>query len=351
MGLAPVTVLAASAQPLRTSLRRAALGSGTAGDRRTELALGAVASLVLVLCASMVVFVVLKAWPSFASNGLGWFSSAPTDTQLADIYRSPAKPDQFVYEFGAWSLIWGTILTSGVAVLIGVVFALFTAIFIVEFAPPNVNRVLVPTVRLLAAVPSVVYGLIGILVLVPLASDLFVTNERKESVAYFVQINGACWSVAAIILAVMIVPIMISIIVDALRAVPRSWTEGAAALGVNRWRVVATISVRAARPAIIAGMILATARALGEAIMLSMVAGSAAFGPNPLDGFTFFLEPVRPLAATVVESAEGLSVTPFGQTIYAVAALLLLSSAVLSVGGWFAKRSMRKYGIEPGGAT
>lgn len=298
----------------------------------------------------MVVFVVTKAWPSFAANGLGWLGSGPADRQLEDIFKSPADPAQYVYEFEAWSLIWGTLLTSGMAVVIGVVFALLTAIFIVEFAPPAVNRVLVPTVRLLAAVPSVVYGLIGILVLVPLVDDLFVTTERKESVAYVVQLSGACWSVATVILAVMIVPIMISIIVDALRAVPRGWTEGAAALGANRWRVMLTISVRAARPAIVAGMILAAARALGEAIMLSMVAGSAAFAPNPLDGFTFFLEPVRPLAAAVVDNSEGLSVRPFGETIYAIAAVLLVSSAVLSLGGWAAKRSMRRYGIQPGGA-
>lgn len=341
--------MASATHPLRAFSR--GVRKGVAGDRGVEIALGAVASTVLLLCSGMVIFVLLKAWPSFEANGLGWFSSASTDEQLTAIFKSPANPDDYVYEFGAWALIWGTILTSGLAVLIGVVFALFTAIFIVEFAPPQVNRVLVPTVRLLAAVPSVVYGLIGILVLVPLASELLVTIDRKESVAYYVQLTGACWSVAALVLAVMIVPIMISLIVDALRSVPRSWTEGAAALGVNRWRVMLTISVRATRPAIIAGMILASARALGEAIMLSMVAGSAAFAPNPLDGFTFFLEPVRPLASTVVESAEGLSVAPFGQTIYAVAALLLVSSAFLSWAGWVAKRSMRRYGIEPGGAT
>ncbi len=341
--------MAALTHPIRSALRGAR--QGAAGDRRVELALGAVASTVLLLCAGMVVFVVLKAWPSFEANGLGWFASASTDEQLGEIFKSPSNPDQYVYEFGAWALIWGTLLTSGLAVVIGVVFAVFTAVFIVEFAPSKVNRVLVPTVRLLAAVPSVVYGLIGILVLVPLAAEVLVTTERKESVAYFVQLTGACWLVAAVILSIMIVPIMISITVDALRAVPRSWTEGAAALGVNRWRVITTISVRAARPAIIAGMILASARALGEAIMLSMVAGSAAWAPNPLDGFTFFLEPVRPLASTVVESAEGLSVEPFGQTIYAIAAVLLVSSAFLSWAGWFAKRSMRRYGIEPGGAT
>ena len=122
---------------------------------------------------------------------------------------------------------------------------------------------------------------------------------------------------------------------------PRSWTEGAAALGVNRWRVMWTISVRAARPAIIAAAVLATARALGEAIMLSMVSGSVGFAPNPLDGLTFFFEPTRPLAATIVDNAEGLSVKPFGQTLYAFAAVLLVSSVPASLAGWAAKQPLQ----------
>ncbi len=90
--------------------------------------------------------------------------------------------------------------------------------------------------------------------------------------------------------------------------------------------------MRAARPAIVAAAVLATARALGEAIMLSMVSGSVGFAPNPLDGLTFLFEPARPLAAAIVDNAEGLSVVPFGQTLYAFAAVLLVSSVFLSLG-------------------
>ena len=148
------------------------------------------------------------------------------------------------------------------------------------------------------------------LVIVPFVGNHLIGQGRKESVAYVVQLTGSSLIVAVAILTVMITPIMIAIIVDALRSVPRNWTEGAAALGVNRWRVMWTISVRAVRPAIIAAAVLATARALGEAIMLSMVSGSIGFAPNPLDGLTFFFEPIRPLAATIVDNAEGLSVQP-----------------------------------------
>lgn len=317
-------------------------------DRRVERLLAAVACLVLVLIAGMVAFVFAKAWPSFAHNGLAWFGSGgDVDLQLEDILNSPANPAEYVYTLRAWPLLWGTFLVTAGAVAIGTAFSLFAAIFIVEFAPRRVNRVLEPVVRLLAAVPSVIYGLIGILVIVPFVGRELISVERKESVAYVVQLDGACLAVGVAVLTIMITPIMIAIVVDALRAVPRSWTEGAAALGVNRWRVMWTIAVRTARPAVIAAAVLATARALGEAIMLSMVAGSASFAPNPIDGITFLFEPTRPLASALVENVEGITVVPFGQTLYAFAAVLLVSSLFLSLGGWLAKQPLRKYGVRP----
>jgi ABC-type phosphate transport system permease subunit len=148
-----------------------------------------------------------------------------------------------------------------------------------------------------------------------------------------------------VILTVMIVPIMIAINVDALYSVPRAWKEGAVALGVNRWRAMWTVSVRAARPAFVAGAVLAAARALGEAIMLSMVSGSKGFAPNPFDGLLFFLEPLRPLASTIVEDAESLQAPAVRSSIYAFALLLLIGSLVLSVAGYIAKQPMKKYGI------
>jgi phosphate transport system permease protein len=324
---------------------RGARPSGSSKDVRTERVLGALACCVLLLIAGMVVFVFSKAWPSFAHNGLGWFGGGDNvDSQLLRIFNSPADPANYVYTLGAWPLIYATALTTLAAVAIALVFSVLSAIFIVEFAPPSVRRFLEPVVRLLAAVPSVVYGLIGILVIVPFVGNHLIDEERKASVANVVQLDGSSILVAILILTVMITPIMIALIVDGLRSVPRAWMEGAAALGVNRWRAMWTIAVRTSRPAIIAAAVLATARALGEAIMLSMVSGSAGFAPNPLDGLTFIFEPARPLAATIVDNAEGLSVAPFGQTMYAFAAVLLVSSMFLSLGGWAAKQPLRKYG-------
>jgi phosphate transport system permease protein len=325
---------------------RAASGFWT--DTKVERILAVVACIVLALIVGMIIFVFQKAWPSFAHNGLAWFGSGgDVDLQLEDIFNSPANPADYVYTLRAWPLLWGTFVITAGAVMIGMVFSLLAAIFIVEFAPARLNRVLEPVVRLLAAVPSVVYGLIGILVIVPFVGNHLISQERQESVANVVQLDGASLGVGVLILTVMIVPIMIAIVVDALRSVPGAWREGAAALGANRWRVMWTISVRTARPAIVAAAVLSTARALGEAIMLSMVAGSASFAPNPIDGLTFLFEPTRPLASALVENVEGLSVVPFGETLFAFAAVLLVSSMFLSLAGFAAKQPMRKYGVRP----
>lgn len=312
-------------------------------DRRTELVLGAVACLVLAFIVGMVVFVFSKAWPSFSDNGLAWFGDTGNVNAQLDRIQQPGTAE-LVYEFGAFDLIWGTILTTGAAVAFGLVFATLAAVFMVEFAPPALQRLLTPTVSLLAAVPSVIYGLIGILVLAPFVGGL-VGEDRKASVAGIISLTGENWTLAAFILAVMIIPIMTAIIAQALRQVPRGWTEGAAALGVNRWRVMWTISVRTARPAIIAGAVLATARALGEAIMLAMVSGGSAFAPNPIDGITFFFEPTRPLAATIVFYREGLANPAMASTLYSIAAVLLVSAMALSMGAYVAKQPMKRYGI------
>jgi phosphate ABC transporter permease protein PstC len=316
-------------------------------DRRAELMLGALACSVLLIIILMVVFVANEAWPTFKHNGLSWLGpGGNVDEQIGTMVNSGARPPASDYHLRAWPLVWGTLLTTGLAVVFGLAFSLLAAIFIVEFAPDRLRNLIVPVVRLLAAVPSVIYGLIGILVLVPFIGNHIISRHDKKSVEFVVQLTGASLLAAVIILTIMIVPIMIALIVDALYAVPRGWKEGAVALGVNRWRAMWTVSVRAARPAIIAAAVLASARALGEAIMLSMVSGSVGFSPNPFDGpRLFFLEPLRPLASTIVEDAESLQAPAVRSTVYAFALLLLFSSLFLSLAGFLVKQPMKKYGV------
>ena len=104
-----------------------------------------------------------------------------------------------------------------------------------------------------------------------------------------------------------------------------------------------------ARPALIAGTVLATARALGESVMLSMVSGSVGFAPNPADGLIFFFEPSRGLAPTILHNTDELSSPPMEHTLFAIAAVLLFSSLMLSLTGWAAKQPMKRY-FQVGGA-
>ena len=315
-------------------------------DRRAERTLGALAVGVLLLIGLMAVTVVINAWPSFSANGLRWFGTGgDVVTQFRAMQAGTPLPGHSLLYFRAWPLIWGTLLTTALAVAIALVISTLAAIFLTEFAPWPVRRVLEPVVRLLAGVPSVIYGLIGILAIAPWINEHLISNARKQSVAYVVQLNGADLMTATLILTVMILPIMIAISTSALAAVPASWREGSAALGVNRWRTIWRVSVRTARPAIAAAAVLATARALGEAIMLSMVSGGLPFAANPLDGITFLFEPVQPLAATIIKEFGGQETGAVAHTIYAIAAVLLVSAALLSFAGWAAKQPLKRYGI------
>jgi phosphate ABC transporter permease protein PstC len=301
---------------------------------------------VVILIAAMLVTVFLQAWPSFAHNGLSWFApGGNVDTQLRSMAERSPLPGHSIEYFRGWPLIWGTLLTTGFAVAIALAVSTLAAIFMTEFAPMPVRRILEPVIRLLAGVPSVVYGLIGILAIAPYINNHLISNARKASVSYVVQLNGADLTTATLILAVMITPIMVALTTSALASVPTPWREGSVALGVNRWRTIVRVSLRTARPAIVAATVFATARALGEAIMLSMVSGGRGFAANPLDGITFLFEPVRPLAATIVQNAEGLTDAPLKHTVYAMAAVLLVSAAMLSFAGWAVRQPLKRFGI------
>jgi ABC-type phosphate transport system permease subunit len=105
------------------------------------------------------------------------------------------------------------------------------------------------------------------------------------------------------------------------------------------------VTLRAARPAIVAAAVLATARALGEAIMISMVSGGNSFAPKPIDGLVFLFEPLRTLASGIVDFREGIGAPALGSTLYAWALLLLFAAFVLSIGGYLIKLPLRKYQV------
>jgi phosphate transport system permease protein len=313
-------------------------------DERAELGLGALVVVVVAVLVSMFVFILHEGWPSFAHNGLHWFGAGGNaDNQLQAIFSSGDLKTAYVYTFHAWPLIWSTILITVSAGVIAFVCSLFFAVFMVEFAPDWLRRVLEPVVRLLASVPSVIYGLVGVLVVVPFIGNDLITASEKASVTPVISLTGQGLLAGILILTVMIAPLMIAVFAEGLRSVPRNWIEGSLALGVNDWRTFWKVAVRAARPALIAGSLLAVARALGEAVMLLMVSGGVAFAPNPADGLIFIYEPSRTLAATIVAYSEELTSPPFKHTAFAIGSVLLFSAAMLSLIGWAIKRPMKRY--------
>jgi phosphate transport system permease protein len=286
------------------------------------------------------------AWPIFEHNGLSWLGSGgDLGTQIERMLATSAHPPASAYHLRAWPIVYGTLLITTLAVLLALPLAVLSAVFIVELAPAALRRAMVPVVRLLASIPSVIYGLIGILVLVPFVGNHIVTLSERESVHSTVQLTGAGLIVAVVVLAVMITPIMVALVCDALSAVPVAWREGAAALGVNRLRAIRAVTLRAIRPAIVAATVLATARALGEAIMISMVSGAVFFSPRPSDGVTFLFEPLRSLASTIVDFRDGIGAPALKAALYSFALLLLFSAFALSVAGYFVKLPLRRYQV------
>jgi phosphate ABC transporter permease protein PstC len=177
-------------------------------------------------------------------------------------------------------MIVGSVLVTLGAMVIGLVFGLGCAVLLTQFCPPRWVSVLKPTIELLAGIPSVVYGFMGVVVLVPLIRE---------------HLGGPGLSVLAssIVLGIMVLPTVISISVDALQAVPRSYREGSLALGATEWQTTHGVLLRAARSGIIAATILGMGRAIGETMAVIMVAG------NTLDVPHSILDPVRTLTSNI----------------------------------------------------
>jgi phosphate transport system permease protein len=315
-------------------------------DHRAERTLGAVSLSIGVAVVAMIVFVAIQAWPIFENNGLSWLGSGGNlEEQIAGMQNTTLHPPASAFHLRAWPLIYGTLLSTVPAVVLGLAVSVLSSIFIVELAPKRLRRLAIPVIRLLASVPSVIYGLIGVLVVVPFVGNHLITASEKTSTQNYVELTGASVGVTVLILTVMITPIMIALICEALVSVPNSWREGAIALGVNPLRAMLAVTLRAARPAIVAAAVLATARALGEAVMISMVSGSRNFSPRISDGFTFLFEPMRSLASAVVDYHEGVGAPALKATLYAFALLLLFSAFVLSIGGYMIKLPLRRFQV------
>lgn len=235
--------------------------------------------------------------------------------------------------FGLSSFIVGTLWVTLIAILIGVPLSLMTAIFLSEYAPKKIRAIMKPTIDLLAGISPVIYGVWGIVIVVPIVRDYFMPFFTKHFHFFpFASDNFTGFSAlsAGIVLSIMITPIIISIAEEVLRTVPFEIRETALALGATKWQTIKHTVLKKAWPGIIASVILGLSRAFGETMAVLMVAGCTLHGfPKSI------FDAAYPLPALIANTyGEMMSIQLYDSAVLLAALILLVVVTLFSMIGW-----------------
>ncbi|EOT47969.1 phosphate ABC transporter, permease PstC [Enterococcus sp. AZ150] len=228
--------------------------------------------LISFLCIALIVVVVLSIFFFVASKGLATFFVDKVnvfDFLFGTKWNPSAVGSDGKPLVGALPMILGSFIVTFLSAILATPFAIGAAIFMVEISPKQGQKILQPVIELLVGIPSVVYGFIGLSVIVPVIRSIF---------------GGTGFGILAgtFVLFVMILPTVTTMTVDALKAVPRHYREASLALGATRWQTIYKVVLRAAVPGILTAVVFGMARAFGEALAIQMVIGNAALLPTSL---------------------------------------------------------------------
>ena len=261
-----------------------------------------------------------KAWPIFSLESL-------TDLLFSSKWQ-PLKG-----EFGFYPFIAGTFWVTAVAMVIAIPLCLLTAVYLAEYAPKWVSRSVKPMIDLLAGIPSVVYGLWGILVVIPAV--------KWFGLQLGIVTNGYNILTGGIVLALMVFPVIISISEEVIRSVPYGMREVPMALGSTRWQATKLVVISGAAPGILAAIILGFSRAFGETMAVLMVVGNVARVPNSI------FNPAYPLAALIANNyGEMMSIPVYDAALMFAAFLLMFMVFLFNLGASFILGKMENnYGI------
>lgn len=275
--------------------------------------LGGVSAIIFIL--GIFVFITREGW------GFLW-----TELDPGVFFGSPAwRPTSEPPQFGAMALIAGTASVTGFAVLMAVPFSLATALYIAEFAKGRTREFLKIIVEMLAAVPSVVWGFIGLSILNPLIIDIF------EVPIGLTVLN------AGVLLGLMAAPIMVTIAEDALRAVPDTYREASEALGATRWQTTWNVTIPAARNGLMAAVLLGVGRGFGETMAVLMASGHAVQMPGSV------FDSVRALTATIAaELGETAMGSEHYQALFTLGILLFIVTFFINLAADLAVRGIRR---------
>lgn len=272
-------------------------------DRIAHMAFLAMACVAVLLLCGIFLFLLTNATGMLQSIGLHRFLLGTAWNPTA--YGEP--------QWGILPLLTGTLLISIGAMAIAVPFGLALAMYLSELASRRRREFLKPAIEMIAGIPSVVLGLLGLLFLAPLIAKLFG------------QSNGLNALTAALLVAIAAVPTIASLAEDALSGLPRSLREAGLALGASQWTVIWKTLLPAARTGIGAAVMLGFGRAIGETVVVLMVAGNSLAFPHS------FLDPVRPLTATVaIEIREAATGSVHWEALFAIGLLLFLLTFLLN---------------------
>ncbi|MCL0076555.1 phosphate ABC transporter permease subunit PstC [Dehalococcoidia bacterium] len=214
--------------------------------------------------------------------------------------------------FGIFPMMIGTLLVTLLSMLISVPLGVLAATFLAEVAPDVIRNILRPVIELLAGIPSVVYGFVGVIVLVPFIRTYFGPP-------------GFSLLAGSIVLAIMALPIIITISEDAICAVPKSYKEASFALGATHWQTIKNVILPAARSGILAGVVLGSGRAIGETMAAIMVLGNIPAIPDSV------LDPIRTLTANVALEMGYAPHGPHRQALFATGIVLFVAISILVV--------------------
>ncbi len=219
--------------------------------------------------------------------------------------------------FGIWPLLFGSVIVTLGALLIGIPFGVGTSVFISEIAPPWLNNIIKPVIEILAGLPSVVLGFLGIQVAAPFLRRLL---DLPTGLSAFT---------GAVLLALIATPTIVSITEDALNTVPVSYRQAALALGATRWQTIWGVTVPAARSGILTAVMLGVGRSIGETMAVMMVTGNAAVLPHGLDAL---FKPVRTMTATIAsEMGEVANGSPHYQVLFFIGIVLFVLSLAVNI--------------------
>ncbi|KRK99905.1 ABC-type phosphate transport system, permease component [Secundilactobacillus odoratitofui DSM 19909 = JCM 15043] len=264
--------------------------------------------LITVTVFAIIIFVASKGFSTFFSNHVSFVDFITGKNWNPSVTNAKGQP-----EVGALPMIAGSFIVTILSALVATPFAIGAAIFMTEISPQRGAKILQPVIELLVGIPSVVYGFIGLTVIVPLTRSLFGGSG-------FGILSGTC------VLFVMILPTVTSMSVDALRAVPRYYREAALALGATQWQTIYKVILRAATPGMLTAIVFGMARAFGEALAVQMVIGNAALLPTSL---------VSPASTLTSVLTTGIGNTVMGSlqnnALWSLALVLLVMSLIFNL--------------------